>query len=136
MRFVDTMGAMFPRRQRGTAPERTFAALAVAEFLLDEHGGDEGNGEPEPGPVEPAGPVREIACEVDPGDSLRVVGVKAPDSRSRPCVAFRATAQAGDSVEVIISPTRARTFAAGVLDAADEADGTTPLNFIDNGGHN
>lgn len=121
-----------PRRQHGTAPDRVAAAVLVAEFLMrdSEHGGEE-LPTAEAADYVSAGPARSLECDVTPGDRLFVRGAKAPAGTvGRPLIGIEATSSDGALVQVVVSPARARTWAAGILDAADEADGTTPLNFV------
>lgn len=74
----------------------------------------------------PAGPLRRAACIHTPGDEAAIQGIALGN---REAVAF--TIKAGEETsQVILSPGHARALAAGILNAADEADGTTPLVFI------
>lgn len=125
-----------PRNHLGTAPERAAAAVLVAEFLVRD-GQPEAGAEPtaaDPDDYTPAGPTRVLDCDVEPGDRLFVRGAKPPSGTlGRPLVGIEATSSSGAVVQVVVSPARARSWAAGILDAADEADGTTPLNFASGG---
>lgn len=74
------------------------------------------------------GPVYLVQCQMNPRDVFAVRGVRAGD---RGAVVFAAKSEDGQEVEAVVFPAHARQFAAGVLNAADEVDGTTPLVFAD-----
>ncbi len=128
------LGGGLARRHRGTAPDRTAAAMMVAEFLVGEPQEEVAELPPAaPDDYTSAGPARLVECEVSPGDRLFVRAARPPaGSSGRPLVGIEATAN-GETAQIVLSPSRARAWAAGVLDAADEADGTTPLNFLSGG---
>jgi len=133
MSVVDAMSERLPRRRRGTAPDRVAASVMVAEFLIGDQEEEPAAPPATPDDYAPAGPARLVECEVTPGDRLFVRAARPSDGTAgRPLVGIAATAN-GETAEVILSPARARAWAAGVLDAADEADGTTPLNFAHGG---
>lgn len=73
------------------------------------------------------GPTRSVRCAETPTDGVSVRPAVAPNLG--PIVALGAV-QGGDTAMIALRPSDARRFAAGVLDAADEADGTEPLLFM------
>lgn len=135
VKIVNDLAALLPRRRRGTAPDRIIAAVAVADFLYEDDGNGGDDGPEPPADIMPSGPLFALACEVEPADRLTVYsGRTESDAGNRSWVSFLAKANDGSTVQVAVSPSRARAFGAAVLNAADQADGTTALNFIDNGG--
>ncbi|MGC5319299.1 hypothetical protein ACPXB5_11230 [Micromonospora arida] len=110
---------------RGSVPERVAAAIEVAAFLLglDEDG--EEVDEDEDAPVISA-PATRVSCTVSPGDYVEVFAE--PNDYDTPRVRLRVVEGVRPS-SVALTPADARSLAAGLLNAADEADGTTPLTF-------
>ncbi|MFI7069566.1 hypothetical protein [Micromonospora sediminicola] len=119
--------------ERDGTPARARAALDVARFLLNEEEGSEvvyvdpaedGADEyPEPGPL---GPVYELRCVVSPADMVAVQGGVHPTQGRILRLGFSTE---GRSDFLIVSPAEARRLAAGILNAADDADGTAGLSF-------
>lgn len=72
---------------------------------------------------EPLGPLRYVACQAAPGD---LVAVRAVGIGERAALVLEARVS-DESAKIVLTPTLARQFAAGMLDAADEADGESPL---------
>jgi hypothetical protein len=108
------------------APADTTQALAVATFLMEyAAAGVEHEHEPDEADEAdgmPAGPVRYVQCSDTPTDGLQLVGTKS----GWVCVRI---VSGGTEVlgGVVLTAKAARSFAAGLLDAADEADGSSPL---------
>ena len=77
----------------------------------------------------PAGPTKSARCIDTEGDVIACRGVKKGPHGA--CVVVQM--KHGDNTGmVVLKPSGARAFAAGMLDAADESDGTTPLLFTSN----
>lgn len=106
----------------GTAAERSAAALDVARFLLygAKAADDEEYEEEAEGPV---GPAYTVESCFGPGDRAYVRAGAQEGSRY---VMLMLTAD-GEHCKVPLSPRDARMFAAGILNAADEAEGGSPL---------
>ncbi|MEV0267704.1 hypothetical protein AB0H43_02925 [Hamadaea sp. NPDC050747] len=113
---------------------RTAVALAVAQFLLD----NEAYIEPEPTEGDvidttdsvPAGPARKVMCAANPGDYAYVRSGRTVGGSGFVGLVNLAD---GETTQVVLSPADARRYAAGILDAADEADGTSPLLWLGKG---
>ncbi len=76
-----------------------------------------------------------VRCEADPDDVLtirRLNAAKTADAKIG--VAIAAGGNDDSSLCVVFAPALARAVAAALLNAADEADGTTPLSFVPNMG--
>ncbi|MFD6638311.1 hypothetical protein ACFWDN_21120 [Micromonospora chalcea] len=117
---------------RGTSPERLAEVRELARFILGEDapgGADADPAEdgaeeyPEPGPL---GPLTEVHCSDTPSDLATVQGGRSAVHGAVVRLAV-GTAQGGGMV--LLTPADARRFAAGLLNAADEADGTAGLAF-------
>ncbi len=127
--YVDQASAGIPSRRGMTAAERAYLGMAAATFLL----GDDSTA-PTGDTHEPVGDGAILQCEVAPGDHLFVRGAKVTaGADGRPMVGFEARTASGEVMQVLASPARARAWAAAVLNAADNADGTDPLNFVSGG---
>lgn len=74
----------------------------------------------------PAGPIYSARCIDTEGDVVATRGVD--HGQYGPVVAVQVRAGA-DIGTILLKPGPARAFAAGILNAADEADGTQPLMF-------
>lgn len=131
--FVEEANVGVPRHRQPNTGDRVALALQVAAFLLAEAEAAEVP-EATASDYEPAGPGRTLTCDTDPEDKLFVRSATPTTGvAGRPIVGFEATSASGAVVQLLASPAKARAFAAGILDAADEADGTTPLNFVSGG---
>lgn len=75
------------------------------------------------------GPLTFARCAENPADT---VGVRSASLRIGNIVAIAVTQNDEQNI-VVLSPKDARAFAAGVLNSADEADGTSPLVFLPEG---
>lgn len=105
----------------GTLAERAGAALEVASFIL----GLEEEEDDEDAASGIVGPSQTVECSVTTGDSAKVDAFRGPlGVRVRVSVA-----EGGNENMVILTPADARRYAAAILNAADEADGTTGLPF-------
>jgi hypothetical protein len=92
-------------------------AHRVALRELQELSGAHGNADP-----------RVFVCEIAPtSDLIRAIEAHSDGTN---VVAIEAASQTGASVSVVLSPPRARRFAALVLNLADRAEGATPLVFV------
>ncbi|MFG3710146.1 hypothetical protein [Micromonospora sp. NPDC047730] len=136
MEVVDDATRGLPFWRRGSAVDRAGAALEVARFLVGEEELDEGYDEEEPeqgetsidGPLDlaeatPVGPARRVECIASPGDYAYVRPGKVS---GKPFVHIEVHAD-GETESVFLAISEARRFAAGILDAADEAEGGSPL---------
>jgi hypothetical protein len=124
--IVEDIAAGQPRRKGGDFASRDEAVLAVAEFLLgydDAETGEELTTRTSR-PTRSRG-VQLITCNVrSPGDYAYT---RAWKSGGRPPFVGLEVVVDGKVAQVAISPRHARAFAAGVLNAADEAEGASPL---------
>lgn len=69
----------------------------------------------------------EVSCNLKEEDHAHVIRFGLPGQpTSRVLIA---THQAGSLAQVLVHPAQARAYAAAILNAADEADGTKPLLF-------
>ncbi|GAA4981369.1 hypothetical protein [Actinopolymorpha pittospori] len=75
-----------------------------------------------------AGPTRSVNCHEDPGDLIAVRAARGGPHGA--IVLFQTKSASADPMTVVLKPAVARSFAAGILDAADEADGTSRLHFV------
>ncbi|MDG4792686.1 hypothetical protein [Micromonospora sp. WMMD1082] len=100
----------------GDPSEHASRALEVATFLLD-YDTPAPADDPEPGPL---GPKRTVSCADTPADKATVQG--GMSTAHGPAVRLSVHGPNGGGL-VILTPDDARRFAAGLLDAADEADG-------------
>ncbi|MFG3715784.1 hypothetical protein [Micromonospora sp. NPDC047730] len=120
-----------------TTPDKMIAAeVCVAAFLMDysappePEASEEPEGETEaadekdsePGPL---GPVRHAVCAVSPPDAAYTEAYRTVRG---PMVRL-GVADGPSRFNVVLTPSDARRFAAGILNAADEADGTDALHF-------
>lgn len=105
--------------------QKTADALAVAAFLMEyaptltEQAAD-GDEEDEADGM-PTGPLSTVHCLHDPADTIQAAAVRGE------AVGVRIVAGGGDAIGVVLTARDARAFAAGLLNAADEADGSSPL---------
>lgn len=107
---------------------RLAAALVntLAPTIPEDVGLEPGDVDPRPETI-PMHPMTRTHCVVDPADYAEAVaGVRDDDVRA---VAVK-IAVGGRVGSVVFTPPLARCFAAGLLNAADAADGTVPLNFV------
>ncbi|MEV1157720.1 hypothetical protein AB0J27_20205 [Micromonospora chokoriensis] len=112
----------------GSAPDRVAAAIAVASFLLglDEDGEEvDEDADEEPTVSGIVGAVQSVSCCVTPSDGATADAFRGPLG-TRVRLGIR---EGGSRSMVILTPADARRFAAGLLNAADEADGTAGLPF-------
>ncbi|MEU4568681.1 hypothetical protein [Micromonospora sp. NPDC023956] len=146
MLLVDEAAAGLPFWKRGTAPERARAAAHIAAFLLDYPDGwadeepeeeavesAEDDDEIDPDDAVPVGPARKVMCDASPGDSVYVRAGRSGGRTGTPFVGLNVESD-GEHRQIYLSPTKARAYAAGILDAADEAEGRSPLLRFDLGG--
>lgn len=78
-------------------------------------------------------PVR-FMCEAVPTDGVVIQTLRSPDRESR--VALYAFSRIEAEIVIgsgFVTPATARKIAAALLDAADDLDGTAPLNFLPGG---
>jgi hypothetical protein len=103
----------------------TNAALSVAAFLMAHAGAEvvececEECDEVEPGM--PVGPTYAVRCAVEPSERAEVVGLASGR------VGLRYVGEDGDAITLALTAKDARGFAAAILNAADDADGSSPL---------
>lgn len=71
-----------------------------------------------------------IHCLMNPAESAEVTALISAHPRVASQVALIFSESHEEVGSVIMTPAYARAFAAGVLNAADEADGTTPILFM------
>lgn len=69
-----------------------------------------------------------VRCLLNPGDYAQVAGYRTPENGT-PIVNVKVY-ENGTWRGVVVSPETARVLAAGILNAADAAEGTTPLTFV------
>lgn len=123
--YVDEIGTL--GRRRGLAHEEASAAVKVAEFLMSwqAEGEIEAAAEDAPEDYIAGGPVRQVQCALDACDVAQVVAT------ANGYIGLRVVPSGNEeaSIGVVLTPVLARQFAAGILNACDEADGTTPLTF-------
>lgn len=77
------------------------------------------------------GPAVVVRCEAAPDDLFairRLNPAKSPEARV--AVAIAENGDSDSSLCVVFTPAVARAVAAAILNAADDADGTTPLAFL------
>lgn len=117
---------------RGTSPERLAEVRELARFILGEEETEEVEEvdaeEPEEGRLNlregmPNGPAYRVQCAATPGDYAYTRSGK---SGNRPFVYVEATAD-GETRAVALDVAEARAFAAAILNAADDAEGASPL---------
>lgn len=133
---VSTMSWGLPRRKRGTAPECAQVALEIARFLVEStsevtaestEDDSEGDGRVDLTQAVTVGPARKVMCAAEAGDYAYC---RAGRSQGRPFVGIEISAD-GERSHVVLTVPEARAYAAGILDAADEAEGGSPLlNFV------
>lgn len=123
--FVDEVGKS--GRHRGQAHEEATAAVEVANYLMTWQAEAEIEAETEDAEEDyvPGGPVRQVQCTLDGCDVAQVVAT------ANGYIGLRVVPDGNEeaSIGVVLTPTQARQFAAGILNTADEADGTAPLMF-------
>lgn len=79
-------------------------------------------------PPEARGEITAVPCAFDPEDGASVRRMGAVNNAgTRVAIA---TVMGDEETAVAVTPADARAFAAAILNAADEADGTVPLRFV------
>lgn len=109
---------------RSLAPSGTAEVLAVAAFLMEYAAAGFELEADDDEPYEsgmPAGPLYDVRCAVTPSEQAQVVGLASGR------VGLRTAGADGPGVTLAITAKDARGFAAALLNAADDADGTSPL---------
>ncbi|GAA2843779.1 hypothetical protein Acy02nite_68290 [Actinoplanes cyaneus] len=138
---VDAANEAAPGRKRLGPAEYVRLSLEVADFLAYSQATEEptsqeqetGDNPPPAGDAVPVGPTRRVECEASPGDYAYVrAGRAAPSTPGRPFVVIE-NVMDGERASLVLSPAVARSYAAGILDAADEAEGRSPLLRFDLG---
>lgn len=128
MRALDEMSKTAPVLRRGSLVDRARVVLDIARFLVGEDVTEkESEEEPSTASTVAVGPARRVPCSVSPGDYAYVRACKVGQ---RPAVGLEIGAD-GESAQVVLGVRDARAYAAGILDAADEAEGGSPLLYFE-----
>ncbi|MDG4801703.1 hypothetical protein [Micromonospora sp. WMMD980] len=101
-------------------------ALSVAAFLVEygePEADDEAPAQLDISEAMPAGPARRVMCSATPGDFAYV---RSGRVGARPFVHVEVHSD-GELAAVALALAEARAYAAGILDACDEAEGGSPL---------
>ncbi|RLK22624.1 hypothetical protein DER29_0461 [Micromonospora sp. M71_S20] len=114
----------------GTSPERAAVALEIARFLVgadgyDEEADEETEEAAQLDAIGPLGALASVTCSVSPGDTAAVDAYQTVRGKRVRVV----TTDSGNRHTIVLTPEDARRFAAGILNAADAADGTSGLSF-------